>query len=216
MTPTVEEMRKKWKPLAHAMLSFINMGPNAEYYIAHPEKMYLGTIKNKRILSEQHHIDTPEQLKQHLEWQMSVGLREEFDNMYQELILLPEAERGRRIASGSDPLIRHKMSVVNHYLRRMPAGGLTGYDCSFIVLKSLMAEQLKWLTGEEAWNYVGQAVKLARTRYGDWYDYCMSFAVGLEFYAIDDPAYYVRDAQGRLRRLLTVQDSPLVQVKLHH
>ncbi|RRJ63907.1 DUF1266 domain-containing protein [Paenibacillus oralis] len=195
------------------MLAVIPVGGAADYYINNPEKTYRGERYLKGTLA-QHGVENPEQLKMSLEWQFSKGIRAEFSRMYRELCLLPEAERARRIEAEASPYVQHKLAVTDHYLRRMPSGGVGAYDFAVNALKCVSGERLGWLTADEARTCVHQCVSLTREHYSNWHDYCIGFAVGLEFVSIDpNSSNYVIEGIRRLRRLLNFKDSPLVKEK---
>ncbi|MGZ7442897.1 DUF1266 domain-containing protein [Paenibacillus sp. TH7-28] len=204
---------ESWKADAYTMLAVIPVGAAADYYINNPEKTYRGELYLKRTLAP-HGVENPEQLKMSLEWQASKGIRDEFKRMYRELCLLPKTERARRIEAEASPYVQHKLAVADYYLRRMPSGGVGSYDFAVNVLKCVAGERLGWLTADEARMYVQESVSLTREHYSNWHDYCIGFAVGLEFVSIDpDPSNYVIEGMRRLRRLLNFKNSPLVKEK---
>lgn len=211
LRPTIN--MEGWKADAYTMLAVIPIGAAADYYINNPKKTYRGELYLKSTLA-QHGVENPEQLKMSLEWQSSKGIRDEFNRMYRELCLLPKTERNRRIEAEASPYVRHKLTVADYYLRRMPSGGVGSYDFAVNVLKCMAGERLGWLTADEARTCVQEGVSLTREHYSNWHDYCIGFAVGLDFVSIDPhSSNYVIEGMRRLRRLLNFKDSPLVKEK---
>ena len=203
------KQKDRWKYNVYAMLTLFPSGSSADFFIYNPENIGSGKRYMKKALANQG-VENAEQLRMRLEWQISQGIRSVFAQMYQELCLLSADQRVRRIEAEEDPNVRHELSVVNYYLRRMPPDGVGAYDYSSIVFCCLAGEKLGWLTAEEAQMYAKQGVSLTREHFSNWHDYCFSFAVGLQFINADpENSDYVKDGAERIRRLLNFRKSPL-------
>ncbi|MNE14202.1 hypothetical protein D3C80_1070680 [compost metagenome] len=214
MALSIEEKKGIWKPSVHAMISIIPMGKRAGYYASNPESMYKGNKRKLKNVLAQRHIHDKAELKKSIEWNIAVGNRCEFQNLYEELMLLSEAERIRKIEVEKNPKEKQKLTVVNYYLRRMPRGGIGACDYTITVFHCLIGGQLRWLTKDEVWSYAGKLVCLAKENYDSWHDYCTGFAVGLECYVANGSVNYAREGKQFLVRLLNSEASPMVQTKL--
>ncbi|MEO3944226.1 DUF1266 domain-containing protein [Gorillibacterium sp. CAU 1737] len=201
MPQSLYTMKTKWEPFAHAMLAFFPKGPDADYFITNPKSIFRNRYGTLSLLDRMAGIDSASGLSQDLEWRISTGIRHEFSKIYRELEWLPEAERMQRIEAITHNPLREKYTVANHYLRRMPSGGIAAFDATYSVFYSMAGERLDWLTADETWTLIGRSVHLAQSHYTNWYDYCTGFVAGLDF-TFPTQLQDKKEREQRLRRLL--------------
>ncbi|MNN43764.1 hypothetical protein D3C81_1580180 [compost metagenome] len=197
------------------MISLIPSGDSADYYVNKVDALYKGSKRKLYNILARYDISNAQELKKCIDWNISVGKRNEFSRFDRELSLLMEADRIRRIESEENPEEQYRLNVANDYLRRMPHGGIGAYDYSFTAFYCLIGRQLGWLTKDETWSYIEKLVLLAKQNYSDWHEYCIGFVVGLEYCSQNTNFNYVKEGKNRIMRLLNFLDSPMVQIKLN-
>ncbi|MNJ36893.1 hypothetical protein D3C77_316980 [compost metagenome] len=197
-----------------AAVAFIPMDLYAEYYIMNPEMLVDVSRQTMWEILNTFHIRNEDELRKDIAWTIAVGRRLEFARTCQQLSILSEAERNKFIEEAETAQDKHKRAVANYYLRRMPPGGIGAYDFSYAVFKCLGGRQLKCLSEDEMWGYIGSLANLMRNSYSNWYDYTMGFAVGFEYFSPEMSQTYLSADRQRLMRLLNLRKSPLLQIRL--
>ncbi|GIO31554.1 DUF1266 domain-containing protein [Paenibacillus sp. USDA918EY] len=212
--PMSFEEREKLQKYVDAMVSLVFAGDKANYYIMNPESAYSETKQKLASILNEFNIRDAAELKERIEWLIADGKRLDYKFIYYKLIQMTEEGRIQKIKSVSDRKEQRDLTIVNRYLRRLPAGGITAFDCSFAVHFCCIGHKLRWLSKDEHWNYVNKLVRLAQESYADWDEYCTGFIAGLELYS-GDQSLNMKERKNRLMQLLNFSDSPMVKRKLH-
>ncbi|WP_058303576.1 DUF1266 domain-containing protein [Gorillibacterium timonense] len=207
MSQSVPGHKMNEKTSAHALLAFIPQGPLSDFDSYHPRQLFRDKRQLEKELEALAKVTSSHELREHLKWRVSNGIRREFNTIRQDLELLTTTERTQRIAAETSEPLRSKLAVAESYLWRL-TGGVAAFDASFIVYFSKAGERLGWLAKEEASAIIEQAIKLARRQYNNWFDYCAGFIAGMEFQGSPHPADK-NEREHRLRRLLSMSGSPL-------
>ncbi|WP_019637856.1 DUF1266 domain-containing protein [Paenibacillus fonticola] len=211
---TTEERRKFLKPYVDAMLAALPIGEAAEYYMMNPERCTSGTNKALWSRLSIYNIKDGNTLKAFTEWNLSDGMRQEFEEIQEALLYLPEIERAQYVEAAGEPEAIHKRKVVHYYLRRLPPGGIGAYDFTIALCNCLIGRNLRLITEEETSEYAERLVYRTKESYRSWYDYTMGFAIGLEFWSYPMPSNYISNERNRLMRMLTLKNSPMLKVPL--
>lgn len=207
------ELAGALQPYVDAMTALCIEGRYADYHVQNPRRVFSKTSHTRNTL-KLWNIENAEGLKEALEWFVSGGMRKEFAELSVTLSVLKAEQRARYIEQTSDPVRRHKLSVADQYLGRLPAGGIAAYDCSWGVFICCAARQRVYLTEQEKWDYIGRFVGLAKENYSEWKDYMAGFAAGAAYSFGQKRGSYISDNQAVFAKLLRSRYSPFRKAAL--
>lgn len=211
---TKKERQELWKPYVDAMLAILSVGESAEYYMMNSEMFTNTNRKTSREMLSRYKVQDGDSLRKFTEWMLSIGMRQEYKEIHEELGLLPEAKRQKYVQAAGSPEELYKRNVVNYYLRRVPSGGIGAYDFTITLYNCFAGYNLRFITEEETWEYAERLVWRAKENYHNWYDYTLGFAIGLEYWSLPHTSNFVSNERNRLIRLLTLKQSPLQKTPL--
>ncbi|WP_339324383.1 DUF1266 domain-containing protein [Paenibacillus sp. FSL W8-0194] len=208
------ELAGALQPYVDAMTALCIEGRYADYHVQNPNRVFSKTTDTRNTL-KLWNIENADGLKEALEWFLAEGMRKELADLGGTLSVLKDEKRAGYIEETQDPVLRHKLSVANQYLGRLPAGGIAAYDCSWGVFISCAARKMVYLTEQERWDYVARFVALAKENYSDWNDYMAGFAAGAAYAFGQKRSSYISDNQAVFAKLLRSRFSPFRKVQLN-
>ncbi|WP_282935557.1 DUF1266 domain-containing protein [Paenibacillus sp. RC67] len=202
------------QPYIDALTAMCIVGRDGDYHVQNPNWIY---SKRNYLRNFCNHwgVGSSDELKENISWSLKVGSRAEFADMSRTLSVLSESDRTRYIELEKDnPTQSYKLSIVNEYLGRMPAGGIAANDYAWVVFKCCAGYKMDYLTEEEKWTYLNEVIQTVKSRYSNWKDFLISFSVGSAFISVNQSADYISENKALLTKLLTSHYSPLWQANL--
>ncbi|WP_179135892.1 DUF1266 domain-containing protein [Paenibacillus sp. 32352] len=214
MNPGAEQIKLASLPYVEALTAMCIVGRDGDYHVQNPEWIYSKRSFMRNMFAHWG-VGSSDELKQNIEWSLATGQRKEFDDMTLLLSSLSEQDRMRYLESQKgDTAQSFKMSIVNSYLGRMPAGGIAANDYTWAVFKCCAGHKMDYLTEDEKWTYIGDIIQLVKSQYSNWKDYLISFTVGGAFNSTLQSSDYISENRAIITKLLVSDYSPLRQAIL--
>ncbi|TVX99887.1 DUF1266 domain-containing protein [Cohnella terricola] len=158
-------------------------------------------------------ISDANSLRQQLEWLITHGFREQFEQLRMLLVAIPEASHATIIESETSPERRRQMSIVRDYMWRVSPAGIAAFDCSTAMFCCCGGKQVFTIEEAEHWSFIERIVQLTRELFSNWRDYLISLSIGSQF-ATKANVDYVGINKAVLAKLLASEHSLLRQVEL--
>lgn len=204
-----EEDRTAWKPFLDVILSLCVSGDNADFFILNPERIY-SSRNSCRAIIESYGITDADKLSEILSW-MAVGNgSKEYLDMRNTLSLMSLTERNSYIQiEKHSPEYKYKLSIVNHYMGRLPSSGIDAYSYGWAMFYCYAGKELEYMKEEEKWEYVGSILQKVLKSYSSWREFIHAFAVGRLFHSSTLSADISRQTRASLIKLLVSPLSPI-------
>lgn len=127
-------------------------------------------------------IEDAADLRNTINWLITQGRREEFDQLRNELTPLSEKTRNKYI---KDHPNYGKLYLANYGLKILPHSGIAAYDTAWSIYLCRVGKALGLLSKHEASEFMFKAAKLAQQSYDDWNEFFNAFHLGSYFGSID-------------------------------
>ncbi|MGG3888424.1 DUF1266 domain-containing protein [Metabacillus fastidiosus] len=109
---------------------------------------------------------------------------------------------------------KYEAILTNYYFRRLPSSYVAAIDYSYCVFLSKHGQKLKYLTPEEANEYMLKAARLIQKSYSGWEEYITACIIGIQYlYGEEQEAQmYIRRQKSIIIKMVASKHSPFRKV----
>lgn len=167
--------------------------------------------KEKRALSEWWGINSREDLLKNLNWLVSGGHREQFDNLVKFALGTAQLDESNQALSQQSPQeFEEKLKLAKEYAPQLGFKSLLGWDyCRYIAL-CRWGTLCGYMSQEEAWQRIMPAARLLQNSFPSWKDLGANYLMGRRFWRGDTKAQ--ENFEKCYKTLLTDPNSPWVKI----
>lgn len=131
-------------------------------------------------------IHSPMELKNKIEWLLTEGVRDEFDQLRHELRPLTRQGKKQFLKHLPEDSINYaRYHLVERGFYSLPKSGIMAFDLTWAIYLSRVGKRLGYITKIEARQYMMRALQLAQDNYVDKAAYMYAYNLGAYFYESD-------------------------------
>jgi hypothetical protein len=143
-------------------------------------------VNVKKVLKEaikQWNINGTNDLIEKLNWLISKGKRDAFDDDRRKLTLISEESREAFIQSATVPHDRNfsPFAIVYEGKPQLPKGGVAAVDFAWCILLAMAGIRLKYIDQDHAQAFITQSILRLQESYYGWDEFIIGFAVGAAY-----------------------------------
>ncbi len=135
----------------------------------------------KKILSKWN-VSNQDELEKQIRWFLEVGLRQEFNQVRNQLTPLTEKARTQYIQSlDKDHPDYPKLFLTNRGLHTLTEAGIAAFDWAWSIYLCRVGRRLGYLSNNQVREWMIQAAKCSQRDYLDWNEFMTAFHLGYYF-----------------------------------
>lgn len=158
---------------------------HATYLLEYEFSFINNTIMGRKFLKKElkkWDIENATDLKNTIDWLITEGRREEYNQLRNELTPLSEKTRKQYIEGHPNYV---KLYLANFGLKFLPHSGIAAYDAAWSIYLCRVGKALGLLSRREASEFMLRAAKLLQQSYESWNDFFNAFHLGSYFASIE-------------------------------